>query len=478
MSTSSIDIAAIRNAIATRNLQRIRSSGHVAYDPDTGRVLQLSRVAWNFYQHAHDAKDERDDVREDDIIAAFEWANYLTEVSEVPSAQSGNALFSANRITALAVGTALDCNLGCKYCYNAHHYDLGQSSPTKRMSFDTFRQTLQVLYEGGQLANHLEIYFVGGEPLLNLPLIEQASAFTAEFLGQHEITYTLGVTTNATRLTPAFVDFAVNKRLGIAISIDGDRLSHDTNRPTLGGQGSYDVVLKNLDYFFKHYTSPILNCRVTTTPVNIHLETVIDHLRGMGFNSIGIGFDNDSLFRTDADAHLRMLDESLGKCAQMYKIAALNDETLHISLFGDVIKTLFYGLRKTLPCRATRGYVGVSPDGSVVPCHRYFGSSRTVLGNVNERFPTSEKFTILHNTEFLPNNQIPKCQSCWARFLCGGECFEVKGVIGTDDSMQGSLCELRYSIFRHGMSIYTDLLFARPDVLPRLAEHGGYTGED
>src|SRR5512144_1709717 len=71
-------------------------------------------------------------------------------------------------IQALEVVLTADCNLRCAYCYQ-------NAKRPRSMSWDTLRGALDLL-----LRSHcpeVEVLFVGGEPLLQFPLIRQAVAY-------------------------------------------------------------------------------------------------------------------------------------------------------------------------------------------------------------------------------------------------------------------------------------------------------------
>ena len=73
-----------------------------------------------------------------------------------------------------------DCNLACKYCYQTH-------KGKKKMSFDTAKKMIDLLLTGekgmGDYINPrrspgLIIDFIGGEPLLEVGLIDRICSYT------------------------------------------------------------------------------------------------------------------------------------------------------------------------------------------------------------------------------------------------------------------------------------------------------------
>src|SRR5262249_59262022 len=84
----------------------------------------------------------------------------------------------------------------------------------------------------------LHVTFFGGETLLNFPMlrssVEYAKRKCAE-VGKH---VEFSLTTNATLLTDSVVDFLAEHKVGMTISIDGDRELHDKMRVYSDGRGS------------------------------------------------------------------------------------------------------------------------------------------------------------------------------------------------------------------------------------------------
>jgi uncharacterized protein len=72
------------------------------------------------------------------------------------------------------------------------------------------------------------------------------------------------------------------------------------------------------------------------------------------------------------------------------------------------------------PCSAANGYLAVSVDGNLYPCHKFVGKDEYILGNIDSGI---ERMDIIN--QFISANVLTKskCQKCWAAYLCGGGCF-------------------------------------------------------
>lgn len=136
------------------------------------------------------------------------------------------------------------CNLACSYCYEKMNGKMNTVERTvsflkaclKKDQF-TFKDDDVVMLE-----------FIGGEPTLNLDVIEK----TTEYLKENGYKYgvkRMGVSlsSNGTRVHhKRFVDYMEKYKgcIQIGISIDGKKEKHDKHRITLNGNGSFDSALK------------------------------------------------------------------------------------------------------------------------------------------------------------------------------------------------------------------------------------------
>lgn len=156
-----------------------------------------------------------------------------------------SAIDEANRRSSRAVLTVvinLDCNLSCAYCYE------GGQRGRHYMTSETM-ELLACFAEEKYLSRgkDLLIDFYGGEPLLSAGQIGDISRklkSLAEREGRH---YEFTLVTNGTLLTRAVISQLVPLGLKSArITLDGPRDNHDSYRPFVSGEGSFNVIIQNL----------------------------------------------------------------------------------------------------------------------------------------------------------------------------------------------------------------------------------------
>lgn len=78
-------------------------------------------------------------------------------------------------------------------------------------------------------------------------------------------------------------------------------------------------------------------------------------------------------------------------------------------------------IKNNTPCGAANGYIAVTPNGDFYPCRRIIYHDFK-MGNVNigrsknfNNIRSKFRLSIVENRE--------KCSSCWANYICGGNCY-------------------------------------------------------
>ena len=146
-----------------------------------------------------------------------------------------------NVFTAIVV-LNLDCNLGCKYCYEGSRKGKHYMSAEIADDFIAF-------VESGALKDKegINITFYGGEPLLSLDTITQISKSIRKIAKAKELEFSFSFITNGTLLTPQIAKKL--KPLGMraaSVTLDGPKEVHDLCRPFKSGAGSFDVIVRNI----------------------------------------------------------------------------------------------------------------------------------------------------------------------------------------------------------------------------------------
>lgn len=155
------------------------------------------------------------------------------------------------------------CNFRCTYCYE--DFENGKMS---RDVIDGIKSL--ILFRAPDL-HTLEIGWFGGEPLLNLKVVEEISEFSKKIMQYSKGLFISSMSTNGYLLDLETARSLTNKGVSVfQISIDGDRLTHDRSRILASGCGSFDRIWQNLLNIRNSDLNILLLLRVHITMDNIH----------------------------------------------------------------------------------------------------------------------------------------------------------------------------------------------------------------
>jgi len=255
------------------------------------------------------------------------------------------------------------------------------------------------------------IDFCGGEPLLEFELIKKVFEYcTASGPWKKKVRFSLG--TNGTIMTEEMKKwFNKHPCFQISVSLDGTKEVHDYNR-----SGSYDSVIKNIDFFRQYNQTVKMTISSFTIP---RLADCIIHIHELGMKPEANVVFEDIWGNTDEKG--KLLDIYAKELDRLIDFYLRNPELYVPKLLAHRIETLVlgyeYGLEEKY-CGAGRYMCAVMPNGEEYPCHRFSPlGSKTPIQNID----AAQK--IVGPT---------KCIECGIRKLCHsclGVNFEINGSV-------------------------------------------------
>ena len=319
---------------------------------------------------------------------------------------------------ALSLAVAQKCNLGCTYCY-AQQGEFGGAA--KNMALADAERAVDLLVDGAPPGARLNLAFLGGEPLVNRPVVQAATRRAVERAERRGVAITFSITTNGTLLTEADADFFETHGFAVTVSLDGPRAAHDALRPYKNGRGSFDTVMRRLEPLLLRQRRMQVSARVTVTPSNLELRRTLDEFIGAGFHNVGFSpmlAAPNGTGEMQADDLEIMLGEMID-CGQAYERHVLAGRRYPFANMMNAMRELQRGTHRPYPCGAGAGYLGVSADGDLAACHRFVGDEEGAMGSLAAGIDRERQADWLAKRHV--HRQEP-CRSCWARYLCGGGC--------------------------------------------------------
>jgi uncharacterized protein len=427
------------------------------YDPDRMTFASLApRVAERarrFAAASHGAADLTPEEQE-------EWED-LKRLIATPSfpepADNGSTT-----INQLVIGNTYHCNMGCTYCYNElDTKDKKGSEVPQGMDWETARVSIQQVLDQADPKNPVRIFFIGGEPLLERRILEQGVEYAETYAAGLGVRVKFNVYTNGTLLTPRTLEWCEQHRISLILSLDGPP-ALNADRVFLSGRPTSKIVLRNIRRMVETQTSPLRRIRAVGQP-GTPLVALHKYLVGLGFNEVHVQpmYNNDGITATGEAEMIELLD--------WWTTNLEKGVVIDIMPYGAFFqKILMQGkaVSSWYPCQAARNAVTVGPDGRVYSCHHAIEEPAFEMGHISKGLPVVE----IRQKHFKRVDEREPCNSCWAKHICGGECYHRSLSAGAGEF--GTLphaCRERKALIGFALDAFSRIARTNPDALRRLA---------
>lgn len=330
----------------------------------------------------------------------------------------------ANRqpvIKALCLNVAHDCNLMCKYCF-AKQGNFGGAA--QLMDLETGKKAIDLLIERSGNRRNLEIDFFGGEPLMNWEVVKKLVEYGREVEKPAGKNIRFTITTNGMLLNDEKIDYINEHMHNVVLSLDGRKSVNDYMRPTVGGRGSYDIIVPKFQKLVaqrpkdKYYYA-----RGTFTRQNLDFSKDVNHFADLGFELMSVEPVVD-----EPSNPFALREEDLPQIFEEYERYAA--ELAERQLKGEKIKFFHFMIdltqgpcviKRLTGCGAGNEYISVVPNGDIYPCHQFVGQEEYILGSIHD-----EEINLKQDTRDMFKNahvyNKDSCNKCWNKFYCSGGC--------------------------------------------------------
>ena len=247
----------------------------------------------------------------------------------------------------------------------------------------------ELLYRDDNAAKDVSITWWGGEPLAAFDTVRTLVLHAEQRARDTGRTIRFGMPTNLTLLTEPILDFLLDHKVNLSLSLDGGARAQGLRR-LRGGGSSFPLVLEKLALLRTRLGSRMPGVRMTISPANV------DEL-----------FDNVSFFLDQGMTHvsfapvvevewtqaqLNRYEQELGRLADHWMAALRAGNPWHATTWNKALarRELIRRGRAAGPavlCGAGTTSLAVDIYGDIFPCHRYVFYDKAdraeALGNVN-----------------------------------------------------------------------------------------------
>lgn len=317
-----------------------------------------------------------------------------------------------------------DCCMNCSYCYQ-------HNKTSKKMSFDIAKKFIDDLLSDKyylmtkENTGGLTIEFIGGEPLLEIDLIDKIWTYLMDqliLLNHPWAPYVkMSICSNGLLYSnPKVKEFLIKykKWMSFSISIDGNKELHDACRKDLKGNGTYDIAIDAVkDYY--NTTGIMMGTKSTISPDNIkYLYKSFLNLIDLGYRDIHVNCIFEKGWTIE---HAKILYKELKQIADFIIDNKLNNKIYYSFLDKTYGMPVSESENNNWCGGVGQENFAIDPDGKLYPCVRYMNSSLNnrqeplSFGNIKDGYNITEKD---HHVIELLSNITRRSQSTDECFYC------------------------------------------------------------
>jgi uncharacterized protein len=311
----------------------------------------------------------------------------------------------------LTIAPTLACNFRCVYCYEDH--------PVGVMDDATAQALLAFVAQRLTEGTGLHVTWFGGEPLLAVDRIAQLTEGFIRLCDERGCSYETFMITNGYRLDAKMAERLLGLQIGdFQITIDGEREMHDRQRPLAGGQGTFDVLMRNLSEIAPRVSSVAVRINLLRSNVDSaallvrRLQRMQEEMPALAISlgQVDKATDHCGIGATDllgTGEFIAIQNGLLGTSA------SCSDATPDPSPLPTPFDTV---------CGADKPNAFViGPNGDIFKCWNSLGRPTDAIGNINGASDDRK----CEWMRFQPSDDL-ECRTCKYLPICQGGCPDVQ----------------------------------------------------
>ncbi|WP_413558732.1 radical SAM protein [Bdellovibrio sp. HCB209] len=398
---------------------RVQGESPVAFHARNLEVADISEELWSEMDHASD-----------DSLQSM-LSDWNTEENPDVSTHS-----FGKDIRALTINVTQICNLKCTYC--AAGGDGTYGSAQTKINVEKTLPQLKYFLEKLPNSGTFRISFLGGEPLLYPEGIRAIANYVKLMTAGRNITPQFSIVTNGTLLTDANIELLQEIKANISVSIDGAADENDAARPMKNGKGSTETVVAGLNKLLakKELVGSVALHGVFTAS-NMNVSKAYEFYRQFPADKYEFTYSVSEQNQEASDLFVREMRLIAAMAYTSGGEAALRK----IGYFDGVFNALDQQRRTENFCGAGKSLLVIDARNNVFTCPWDVGNASEKVGQGTE---VSSDALEKYSRQLIEQNN---CQTCWARYLCGGGCMYIhKEATGSKNRKNGQFCERMRSL--------------------------------
>lgn len=355
-------------------------------------------------------------------------------------------------VTVLIKPASSLCNMACSYCFYRDIADHREQASYGIMNEETTEQLVRktlALADGGPVT----YCFQGGEPLIAGLAYYQRFFDLVDQYNEKKSTVAYALQTNGLLINEAFCEIFKKHGFLLGVSLDGKSDIHNRYRTTVGGKGTFNQIVQNLE-MLRRYGVDFNILSVVTRASSRNIRANWNFFRKQGYHylqfitclepigcepfSTGFAMDNEDYYRFHKEVFdLYLEDNQAGRFVSVRHL-----DNLMARLQG----------RPAEQCDMQGRCIGqlvVEADGSLYPCD-FYCEDQYFMGNIRDvdlekmsENPAMERFVQVS----LKVDET--CKTCPVYGLCRGGCRRERDYMSDGELRLNMYCEGRRKFYTY-----------------------------
>lgn len=361
------------------------------------------------------------------------------ETESNPEVKSGKIKFG---IRSLTINVTQICNLKCTYCAAGGDGTYGEAQT--KISVEKTLPQLKFFLEKLSSGDSFKIVFLGGEPLLYPEGIRAIAQYVQLMTAGRDITPLFSIVTNGTLLTDENIELLKSIKCNVTVSIDGPEHVNDIVRPLKNGKGSTAIVVEGLHRLFAHKaTLGSTTLHGVFNESNMNLVEAYEFYRQFPADRLEFTY---GVSETDEEANRLFITQMNLVAKKAYSLGG-EKALRQINFFNGIFNALDEQQQTENFCGAGKSFLVVDARNNLYTCPWVVGKAEEKVG---QGANLDGKALDAYAEPLIEKN---KCQSCWARFLCGGGCMYIHNQSDSQQKKSKEFC------FRMQSMVSTAILY-------------------
>jgi uncharacterized protein len=283
----------------------------------------------------------------------------------------------------------------------------------------------------------LGVNFFGGEPLLQEGRIVELTQLAKHLSLEQGVPVEIGITTNGTLLSGAFLNWCRREGVRILLSLDSPPELHDRYRGGGKTANSFAEITNRIRGFEKDLVAVTTITRQTAS-----IREALDTLLSVGFSKVCFNLVHSR------DRELSFQPEDVRRIVEEWEQEQgwFSQHAAQIGNLCDMHEVIRRRTPRYRPCLAGGASYAIGPDAKRYFCHGAIGDASLELFKVASNCGGERDVCV---GEGLDSSE---CMCCWARGLCGGDCWLIQR--GYSAQERRGRCELICGLVRLALSTF------------------------